>query len=277
MRFTLGFSPCPNDTFIFDALVNNKIDTKGLSFDYLLEDVQTLNQWATTEKLDITKISYGVLPFISGKYVLLDSGSALGTGVGPLLIKHPLLPDQPVEQQEIAIPGENTTAHMLLSFAFPKATKKHFLKYDAIENFVQEKRGLGVIIHENRFTYAQKGLDKVMDLGKFWEAQTKHYIPLGGIVIKKNIDMRIALLINSLIRESIEHAYANMDVLSDFIRCNAQEMEEEVMRKHIELYVNRFSIDLGKKGKEAVIKMMQVYREINPHTTIFDPERVFLK
>ena len=160
MNLTLGFSPCPNDTFIFDALVNNKIDTGGLSFDVILEDVETLNEWALAEKLDITKLSYGVLPLVLEKYIVLNSGSALGKKVGPLLIQNSKFKIQNVEDFLITIPGEHTTANLLFSLAYPDAKNKVFLRYDEIENFVLEGKGLGVIIHENRFTYADKGLHK---------------------------------------------------------------------------------------------------------------------
>ncbi len=152
MKFTLGFSPCPNDTFIFDALVHNKINTQGLTFDVQLEDVQTLNEWALQGKLQITKLSYGVLPLVLTKYSVLNSGSALGNGVGPLLIKNLELGIKNIEDFLIAIPGENTTAHLLFSLAYPNAKNKVFLRYDEIENFVLQNKGLGVIIHENRFT-----------------------------------------------------------------------------------------------------------------------------
>jgi 1,4-dihydroxy-6-naphthoate synthase len=178
VKITLGFSPCPNDTFIFDALVNNKIDTEGLVFDVVLEDVQTLNQWVIEGKLDITKLSYGVLPLVLDKYIVLNSGSALGNGVGPLLISNKEQGTENVEENTIAIPGENTTAHLLFSLAYPNAKNKIFMRYDEIENFVLQDKGLGVIIHENRFTYAAKGLHKIIDLGDFWEQQTGNPIPL---------------------------------------------------------------------------------------------------
>ena len=189
MKLTLGFSPCPNDTFIFDALVNHKIDTNGFEFEVVLEDVQTLNQWAQEGKLAITKISYGVLPLVLDKYKVLNSGSALGKGVGPLLISTSTNINQPIEDLLVAIPGENTTAHLLFSMAYPQVKNKIFLRYDEIENFVVANKGLGVIIHENRFTYEAKGLKKVIDLGDYWEQKTGNAIPLGGIVIKKEIDI----------------------------------------------------------------------------------------
>ncbi|MGG9961316.1 1,4-dihydroxy-6-naphthoate synthase [Ferruginibacter sp. SUN106] len=276
MKFTLGFSPCPNDTFIFDALVNNKIDTEGLEFETILEDVQTLNQWAIEGKLDITKLSYGVLPLALHKYAVLNSGSALGNGVGPLLIsngKHKI-PD--VNNNTIAIPGENTTAHLLFSLAFPDAKNKIFLRYDEIENFVLADKGLGVIIHENRFTYADKGLHKIIDLGDYWEKETGNPIPLGGIVIERSIDTAVQHKIDQLIKKSIEFAFSNYPELNDYIRRHSQEMSEEVMRKHIDLYVNKFSIGLGEEGRNAIMKLLEVYRKLRPQT-IINTEAIFLQ
>ncbi len=265
MTLTLGFSPCPNDTFIFDALVNNKIDTGSLSFDVVLEDVQTLNAWALQEKLDITKLSYGVLPLVLEKYVVLNSGSALGSGVGPMLIQNPILKFENVEEHLIAIPGENTTAHLLFSLSYPNAKNKIFIRYDEIENFVLENKGLGVIIHENRFTYADKGLQKITDLGDYWERETGKSIPLGGIVIKRSIETKIKLQVDKLIRESIEYAYKHhYKELTDYVKKHSQEMSDAVMRKHIELYVNDYSINLGDAGRDAVQKLLSVYQSIHP-------------
>ena len=259
----IGFSPCPNDTFIFDALVNNKIDTGNLHFEPVLEDVQTLNQWAIEGKLTVTKLSYGVLPLVLQQYNLLNSGSALGRGVGPLLITNDELQMTSVEDNLIAIPGENTTAHLLFSLAYPLAKNKVFLRYDEIENFVLEGKGLGVIIHENRFTYTDKGLIKIKDLGDYWEQKTGNPIPLGGIVIKKLMPIPIQKLIESLIKKSIEYAFLHYPELNDYIRSHAQEMSEDVMRKHIDLYVNKYSLDLGEEGRAAVKKLMDVYKTID--------------
>lgn len=263
MKFSLGFSPCPNDTFIFDALVNGKIDTEGISFEPVLQDVQTLNEWALNSKLDFTKLSYGVLPLVIDKYNLLNSGSALGTGVGPLLIANNSQSGIDVEDKLIAIPGKNTTAHLLFSLAYPKARSKIFLRYDEIENFVLSDKGLGVIIHENRFTYEKKGLVKISDLGDYWERQTGNPIPLGGIVAKRNISMELQQQVDHLIKKSIEYAFSNYPVLNDYIRTHSQEMSEEVMRKHIDLYVNEYSLNLGEKGKKAVEKLIEVYNIAN--------------
>ena len=263
MKLTLGFSPCPNDTFIFDALVNKKIDCGDFEFDVLLEDVQTLNQWAVQGKLNITKLSYGVLPLVLDKYIVLNSGSALGRGVGPLLISEYEAGMINVEENLIAIPGENTTAHLLFSLAYPKAKNKIFLRYDEIENFVLAGKGLGVIIHENRFTYETKGLKKIIDLGDYWEKETGSAIPLGGIVVNRNIESAAHKKLDALIKESIEYAFGRYPELNDYIRNHAQEMSEEVMRKHIDLYVNDYSLALKQEGKNAVMKLLSVYEQMN--------------
>lgn len=265
MKLSLGFSPCPNDTFIFDALVNRKIDSGDLSFDVVLEDVQTLNEWAIAGKLDITKLSYGVLPLVLEQYILLNSGSALGRGVGPLLITNKDQGMMHVEDNLIAIPGEHTTAHLLFSLAYPHAKKKVFLRYDKIEEFVLSERGLGVIIHENRFTYQDKGLHKITDLGDYWEKHTGRSIPLGGIVIKRSLPVTIQETIDRLIRESIEYAYRHHHAeLTDYVKKHSQEMSEAVMRQHIDLYVNKYSINLGEEGRTAVNKLLEVYKQDHP-------------
>jgi 1,4-dihydroxy-6-naphthoate synthase len=269
MKLTLGFSPCPNDTFIFDALVNNKINTGGLSFDVKLADVETLNQWAIEGQPDVTKLSYGVLPLVLESYVLLDSGSALGKGVGPLLISNKEQRIRNIEGHTIAIPGEHTTAHMLFSLAYPEAKNKVFMRYDEIEDFVLKANGLGVIIHENRFTYEAKGLKKIADLGDYWEKETGNPIPLGGIAIKRSCGKEVSTKVNDLIRQSIEFAYSNhYKVLADYVKIHSQEMETAVMRKHIDLYVNAHSITLGESGQNAIRKFIDVYMDMHPETRI---------
>jgi 1,4-dihydroxy-6-naphthoate synthase len=283
MKFTLGFSPCPNDTFIFDALVNNKIDTRGFEFEVLLEDVQTLNEWAKEGRLDISKISYGALPLFLENYIVLTSGGALGKGVGPLLIASKELKTEQINEATIAVPGINTTAHLLFSLAYPEAKNKTFLKFNGIENFVLDHTGsddgknyLGVIIHENRFTYQQKGLKKIVDLGDFWEKETGYPIPLGGIVMKRTFSPETQRTINELIRESIEYAYVHGSELVPYVKQHSQEMEESVMRQHIDLYVNNYSIDLGTDGKNAVQKFLEIYRSLNYITDNISLNRIFI-
>ena len=278
MPLTLAFSPCPNDTFIFDALVNKSIDTEGLSFDVVLEDVQTLNQWAIEGKLDVSKISYGVLPLILNQYKVLNSGGALGMGVGPLLItKDPAITLEQINEASIAIPGENTTAHLLFSLAFPNARNKSFHVLHEIEDLVLSGAvDAGVIIHENRFTYHLKGLNKLMDLGNYWETKTATPIPLGGIVVHNRIPREVALQINRLIQKSLAYAFKHYPELSDYVRMHAQEMSETVMRQHIDLYVNDFSSDLGSSGKQAVNQLLDIAHAIMPGSTS-SSDAVFLQ
>ena len=261
MIYTLGFSPCPNDTFIFDALVNNKIDTGNLKFEVRLEDVETLNELAINKVLDFTKVSYGVLPLITQNYKVLNSGSALGKGVGPLLISKNQISFEEVDKCAIAIPGENTTAHLLFDQAFPNTKNKVFKRYDEIENFVLNgnEKSLGVIIHENRFTYFDKGLNKIVDLGNFWEEKTGYAIPLGGIVGKRSLNEKILMKVDSLIKQSIVFAFKNYPLIPDYVKKHSQEMETEVMKKHIDLYVNDYSVSLGKDGKDAIQYVLEVY------------------
>lgn len=266
MKFTLGFSPCPNDTFIFDALVNRKIDTEGIEVAAVLEDVETLNRWALAGKLDITKLSFPAFFQSLQNYILLNAGSALGKGVGPLLISkrknHAEAPD--VNNATIALPGIHTTANLLFSFAYPEAVNKQFMIFSGIEDAVlSSKTEMGVIIHENRFTYQQKGLNKIVDLGAYWETKMNAPIPLGGIAIKRNIDTVLANKIDRLIRKSLDYAFAHYPFITDYVKDHSQEMNEDVMRKHIELYVNNYSLELGSEGRKAIGILYEVYKKAN--------------
>jgi 1,4-dihydroxy-6-naphthoate synthase len=265
MKLTIGFSPCPNDTFIFDAMVHGKIDTEGLEFEVILADVEELNRKAAKAELDITKLSYHAFAYLTDKYMLLRSGSALGNNCGPLLVSKKNFKVEELKDQSIAIPGKYTTANFLLNFAFPNLHNKTELLFSDIEKKVlSEKFDLGVIIHENRFTYAERGLVKIMDLGEFWEQQTALPIPLGGIVCKRDFDLEIIKKINRVLRRSIEFAFENPDESDDYVCQHAQEMDTSVMKKHIELYVNQYSIDLGEKGEKAIQKMFSSLKNIEP-------------
>lgn len=275
MKLSLGFSPCPNDTFIFDALIHHKIDTEGLEFVTTYHDVETLNHKAFSGDLDITKLSYHAFAYALDKYELLDSGSALGFGVGPLLISKDKnlafdlsqyaganLPNH-LKDLRVGIPGKFTTANFLLGLAYPELQNKVELVFSDIEDSLQKGDiDLGLIIHENRFTYADKGFFKVQDLGDYWERTTNSPIPLGGIVIKRSLPQEIKEKVNSLIRKSVEFAFSNPKSGIDYIRSHAQEMEESVMYKHIELYVNQYSIDLGELGRGAIKNMFSKAREL---------------
>lgn len=261
---SIGFSPCPNDCFIFDAMIHHKIDTEGLQFKAVMEDVETLNQMAFRGDLDITKLSYHAFAYLRETYRLLDAGSALGNNCGPLLIskKDPeeikLKLNDPNCSLSIAIPGKYTTANFLLSLAFPNAQAKiEFVFSDIEEAVLSGKVDLGLIIHENRFTYEQKGLKKIIDLGEWWETETHLPIPLGGIVIKKTLSEELIEKVNRVLRKSVEYAFANPKASLPFVKEHAQEMSEEVMYKHIDLYVNNYSVDLGMQGRAAVTKMFE--------------------
>ena len=267
MKLSLCFSPCPNDTFIFDAMVHQKIDTEGLEFDVRLEDVETLNRLVLSGQPDISKISYGLLPLVIPDYRVLNAGSALGRGVGPLLIAAEELSDDDTELQgkTVVLPGMHTTAHMLFSLAYPQAKKKIFLPFHEIENAViNGVADTGVIIHENRFTYASKGLIKLADLGEIWEQNTGQPIPLGGIVMRRDLDPQLMEKTDRVIRRSLEYAFKNYPELPEYVREHAQEMDEDIMRKHIDLYVNEYSLSLGKEGRAAVWKLLEIGATLHP-------------
>jgi len=273
MKLSLGFSPCPNDTFIFDALVNKKIDTKGLDFEVHLEDVQTLNNFALENRLDFSKISYGVLPLLLNTHTLLNSGGAMGNGVGPLLIsKNNTITENQVNDLRIAIPGKNTTAYLLFSYCYPHAKNISFYVFNEIEAAVLSGEvDAGVIIHENRFTYAQKGLYKITDLGAEWETKTKSPIVLGGIVASNRISKSIMQQVDQLIAKSVAYAFDNYPIISEYVSCHAQEMSETVMRQHIDLYVNDFSKDMGETGKNAIETLVHIYQQMNTTTSPSQP------
>lgn len=257
MKLTLGYSPCPNDCFIFDAMVHHKIDTEGLEFEVIMEDVEALNQRALKSELDITKLSFHAFLYIAHDYILLKSGSALGFNCGPLLVQSSKFKVESIENARIAIPGKNTTANFLLSLALPNAKNKVEMLFSDIEQAVLDgKADAGLIIHESRFTYEQKGLKKIMDLGEYWDNLIHAPIPLGGIVARRSFDKELLQKINRCIRKSVEFAFQNPEQTMPYLRLHAQEMDDEVMKKHIGLYVNEFSVDLGKTGTEAIQLMI---------------------
>ena len=255
MTLSLGFSPCPNDCFMFDAIVNKRIDLEGLEFSERLADVEALNTSAFAGEADVTKLSYHAYAYCISDYVLLDAGSALGRNCGPLLISK-----RPIAQGEvaagalrIAIPGKYTTANFLLGLAFPQAQDKTALVFSDIEGaLLADRFDTGLIIHENRFTYEARGLKKIIDLGEYWESATGAPIPLGGIVIKRSLADDVKQRVNRVLRRSVEHAFANRSASLDYVRAHAQEMSDDVMYRHIDLYVNEFSVDLGTEGRRAV-------------------------
>ena len=253
MKLTLGFSPCPNDTFIFDALIHHKIDTEGLEFEVIMEDVEALNQRAFNQELDVTKLSYHAFAFLVEKYALLNSGSALGNGVGPLLIAKNKNVENVVNQSVIAIPGKYTTANFLFSLAYPDAKNKQEIVFHDIEAAIlRGSVDAGVIIHENRFTYQERGFVKILDLGEFWESTTGLPIPLGGIVINRKFPVEIQQKVDRVLQRSVRFAFANPQSSEAFVAQHAQEMDAKVRQQHIDLYVNAFTEDLGETGRAAV-------------------------
>jgi 1,4-dihydroxy-6-naphthoate synthase len=260
MKLSLGFSPCPNDCFMFDALVNRRIDLEGLEFAVTLADIEALNATALADQADVTKISYAALPHCAARYVLLDAGSALGRNCGPLLISKRLLTIKDVKagQLSIAIPGRYTTANFLLGFAFPEAGRRTEMLFSEIEGaLLKGAYDAGVIIHENRFTYEARGLKKILDLGEFWEAETGVPIPLGGIVVRRSLPSDVAARVNRIVQRSVEYAFMHPTASVRFVREHAQEMSEDVMYRHIQLYVNEYSVNLGVDGKRAVRTLLE--------------------
>lgn len=258
MRLKLNFSTCPNDTFMFGALVLGKIDTKGLQFDVHLADIDELNKSAEQGAPDISKLSYGAVPFVANNYQLLTSGSALGNGVGPLVVsKRKIYPDE-IPFARIALPGDHTTAHLLFNLAYPNVShKKFYIFSDIMDVMLSNAADVGVIIHESRFTYEQKGLLRIADLGDFWEQKTGLPTPLGGILVRRSFSDDIKISVNKMVRESIEYAFNNPKEIMGYVTQYAQEMDGDVMQKHIDLYVNKYSLDLGEKGKLAVVKLLK--------------------
>ena len=266
MKLSLGISPCPNDTYIFDAMIHGKIDTEGLAFTTRLEDVETLNYLAIEGSLDITKVSYGVVFQLINEYRILEAGSALGKGVGPLFVSKNIGHEKEIDPSKItvALPGINTTAHLLFSLAYPEIKNKTFVPFHVIEDMViNGEVDAGVIIHENRFTYQQKGLNKLSDLGDVWEKRTGAPIPLGGILVRRSFDPELATKINRIINRSLAFANENAFALPPFVTENAQEMSEEVMRSHINLYVNEFSLALGEEGRSSVMELIKASASLN--------------
>lgn len=264
MQISLGFSPCPNDTFIFDALVHQRVDTEGLDFKVAMLDVSQLNRHAFAEKLDVTKLSYHAFGHLTETYALLRSGSALGRNCGPLLLGKKAMDEATITSGDVAIPGRYTTANFLLGLAYPTLQRKQEMLFDQIEDaIVNEQAQTGLVIHENRFTYQGKGLVKLRDLGEFWESTTGYPIPLGGIVVKRSLPIEIQQKVERIIARSVKYAFAHPSASAAYVKAHAQAMDPKVMQAHIDLYVNHFSEDLGADGIAAVNFLIQRGRELN--------------
>jgi 1,4-dihydroxy-6-naphthoate synthase len=275
MKLTLGFSPCPNDTFIFDAMVHGRIDTEGLEFEYFLADVEELNRRALASEVDITKVSYHAYSYIAGDYLILDSGSALGHRNGPLLVSKKEINSSDLTGARIAIPGKFTTANLLFSIAWPDAKNKtEYLFSDIPDALLRDEVDAGLIIHETRFTYARKGLTRIADMGEFWEKLTGMPIPLGAIVIKRNIPSEIALKVNRIVRRSLEYAYKDSFASFQFVSEHASDMDSTVMNNHIKLFVNEYTLNLGLKGREAILELFTIAGDKKVIPAL--PRRIFL-
>ena len=253
---TIGYSPCPNDTYIFYALVHGNVRVPGVEFREQLADVETLNQMALEGSLDITKISYHALGYLREQYALLRSGSALGRGCGPLIVAKPGTTLEDIKRGTIAIPGKLTTASLLLRLYDPSITNIVVMTFDRIMNAVSAEEVIaGLIIHESRFTYPLYKLEKLLDLGEWWEHHSRLPIPLGGILGKRLLGRDVLLQVEEGIRASLRYAEAHADEVLSYCKRHSQEMDEKVMKSHIDLYVNDFSLDLGREGLAAVRRL----------------------
>jgi 1,4-dihydroxy-6-naphthoate synthase len=253
-RLELGYSPCPNDTFIFHALTHGLVEVADVTVTEVLEDVETLNRWATEGRLDLTKISYHAYGHLRDEYVALRAGGAMGRGVGPLLVARDGMLD--VEQATIAIPGRLTTATLLLRMLVPQEVMTIEMRYDRIEDAVAHGDvDAGLIIHESRFTYRQHGLTAVMDVGERWEQETGLPLPLGAILIRRSLGDVVAEAVNEGIRRSLQYAQQHPDESARYVAEHAQEPDPEVTKAHIGLYVNDFSLDVGDEGEMALAEL----------------------
>ncbi len=264
-KLKLAFSPCPNDTFIFDAMVHHKIDTEGLEFDYRMTDIEELNKMAFSQTTDVVKVSFHAYIYLADNYLLLDSGSALGDNVGPLLIAKNKIDTGELQKIKIAIPGEYTTANLLLKILFPEVKNTYSMIFSDIEDAVLSgKADAGLIIHENRFTYEAKGLQKIADLGELWMKKTGTPIPLGGIIASRKLPDDTIKKLNRILKKSVLFAMENPESGMDFIKKHSNEMEEEVIKKHIGLYVNDFTVELGDEGRKAIDILIRMVGTTSP-------------
>ena len=267
MKLSLGYSPCPNDTFIFYALAHKKLKGK-LEFSEILRDVETLNRMALRKELDVTKASFHAFGFLREDYCLLHSGSALGRGCGPLIVAKAPIEISDLARLRIAIPGKMTTAYLLLQLFAPGIKNIVEMPFERIMNAVSLGTvDAGLIIHEGRFTYPKYNLVKLIDLGEWWEEETGLPIPLGGILANRELGADMIRKIDALVKESVEYAFQNRQATKEYIKSNAQELDNEVIEQHIQLYVNDYTLDIG-DGIIAIEKLLKNAEELNliPHS-----------
>jgi 1,4-dihydroxy-6-naphthoate synthase len=252
MNLSFGFSPCPNDTFAFDALVHGRTAAPFTAVP-ALHDIEELNALAREGRYELTKLSIGALAGVRDRYTLLRSGGALGHGVGPLVVARERASLAEAAPGRFAIPGMDTTAYLLLRLAAPELREVVELRYDEIlEAVASGAVDAGLIIHESRFTYAEHGLVEVADLGAWWESETGMPVPLAGICARADLDAGLRGEVEDAIRRSVEHAFAHPADSLEYVRANSQELSDEVCRQHIDLYVNEFTRDLGDDGMAAI-------------------------
>ena len=253
MKLSLYISPCPNDTFMFDAMVNGRIDCEGLSFEVKFLDIEQLNAAALSSEAAVSKISCALLPAITSNYALLNAGAALGRGNGPLLVRRK---GESAPIRHIAVPGLHTTANALTERLFPEIERRTPLLFSEIAAAVEKgDYDAGVLIHEGRFVYERRNLELVADLGLEWEARTSLPLPLGGIVIRRDVPQDVREKVERVLRRSIEYAFANPMISREWVKQHAQEMEDDVIDKHIALFVNDFSLSLGDEGRAAMQRL----------------------
>ncbi|MFI3267300.1 MAG: 1,4-dihydroxy-6-naphthoate synthase [Rikenellaceae bacterium] len=258
MRISLNISTCPNDTFMFDALIHKRIDTKGYEFELNMDDIDKLNKEVAKGVVDVSKISYANYPNIVSNYKILKSGGALGSGNGPLLVSRKKIYVDEIPYLKIGIPGEDTSANLLLNFASSTVKEKRvYLFSDISEAILGDEIDAGVLIHEERFSYKDKGLSLVLDLGQYWEDKTGFLVPLGAIVVNRKLEAKIQNDINDLIRESIDFAFKNPQLSYNFVKSNAKELSDDTISKHIKMFVNEYSLDLQQKGKDSVLQFLK--------------------
>lgn len=255
---TLGYSPCPNDTFIFYGLIHGKVDTKGIVFKEILSDVEDLNQKAFNAEIDVTKVSYHAYGYLRKDYKLLRAGGAIGRGCGPLIVAKERYNIKDLRDKRIAIPGRLTTAYLLLMLYDPElCLNPSMMTFDRIIPTVSSGEvDAGLIIHESRFTYPSYGLKEIIDLGKWWEEETGLPIPLGCIIAKRSLGDELCEKINNFIKKSLEYSLANPSESVDYIKRHSQELSDDVIKQHISLYVNNYSLDMGDEGEKAVEELL---------------------
>lgn len=255
MKLNINISPCPNDTFMFDAMLNGRIGTDGWEFDTAFADIEELNAMALGGDVDVCKVSYAVVPAIADRYRVLTSGSALGRGNGPLMVARGDV-DTGDSSLRIAVPGGHTTANLLVQRLFPAlADRTPVLFSEIAERIAAGEFDVGVLIHEGRFTYAAKGLKMVADLGAEWERATGLPLPLGAIVVSRRLPERTQAELNHMLRRSIWHAFQYPEESYRFVQSHAQELSRRVLADHIALFVNDYSVDLGAEGRRAVAEL----------------------